>query len=226
MKIYVVGLVIFVLVTFMFMQNISFSQNDAISIKRIDANKPSVYISFDSKVHTIELCTLKKQDSYRLRLNNNTSTPINVDALSGAFDPLSEEDMPLVKIKGANEQTYDALPKGGKVRLCYQVESMIVYESKKEGSSLYAEIPVERDVPKMDFFCTCKAQKSKERAFNSKGLWIPAGGYILFDVPQKYLAKDLKIYTLFNYEWEFTKDGLGFNEPHHQVFFYSSDIPK
>ncbi len=214
------------------MQNVSLSQSDAVSIKKIDYSKPSVYISFESTVRSREQCSLKdiktwkEQDSYRLRLQNNTSTPINVDSLSGAFDPLSGEDMALVKTKGTKGQIYDALPKGGKVRLCFQAESMISYESKKEGGSLETEIPVEREVPKLDFFCSCKSQMSIDRAFNSKGLWIPSGSYVLFDIPQKYLTKDLKIYTLFNYEWEFEKTDLSYNEPHHQVFFYSSNIPK
>ncbi len=226
MKIYLYCFVILGVFGLVFFQNETSSQNNEIVIKKIDLNKPTVYISFDNKLKAVDLCTLKKQDVYRLKLYNNTSTPINVDALSGAFDPLSGEDMALVNIKGTTGLTYKALPTGGKVRLCYQTESMIVYESKKEGGSLKTEIPVERDVPKMDFFCSCKSQMSADRAFNSKGLWIPSGSYILFDVPQKYLEKDLKIFTLFNYEWEFEKSNLGFNEPHHQVFFYSSDVPK
>lgn len=156
---------------------------------------------------------------YRLRLYNNTSSLINIDAGYGA-------DEPLTKVKGPNGQIYDVLPVGAKVDSCYQVDSMTAYVSGKgKHGGIETEVPTGREVPKIDFSCSCRSKMSAVRAFNSKGLWIPSGGYVVFDVPQEYLSKGLQIYTLFNYEWEFDSAGLHSNEPHHQVFFYSSDIP-
>lgn len=219
MKVYLGCIIILVITAVAIMQNTALSQNSFITIRKIDTDKPSVFLSFESKVSSFEQCTRKEQVSYRLKLYNNTSVPINVDAGYGA-------DEPLITVKGSNGAVYKGLPNATKVSVCYQVESMISYESKKENGSLNTEILVETEVPKMDFYCSCKSQMSADRAFNSKGLWIPSGSFIFFDVPQKYLSKNLKIYTLFNYEWEFDKTDLSYNEPHHQVFFYSSDIPK
>jgi hypothetical protein len=219
MRIYLSCIFVFIVIAVAIMQETALSQSNSVVIKKIDANKPSVFISFDSNVTSFEQCSRKEQDSYRLRLYNNTSVPINIDAGYGA-------DEPVIMVKGSNRENYKALPKAAKIRVCYQAESMITYESKAEKGSLTTEIPVEREVPKVDFYCSCKSQMSADRAFNNKGLWIPSGSYVLFDVPRKYLSKELKIYTLFNYEWEFENTDLSYNEPHHQVFFYSSDIPK
>ncbi len=231
MKIYLFSFLIMGLSVCCLSQSVSLFKNDFVSLKKLDVKKPSVYVDFDRAVLAPELCSLKDvttrkdQALYRLKLYNNTTAPINVDALSGAFDPISGEDMPLTTTKGTNE-TFRALPKGGRVRLCYQAESIITYESRQgKSGGLETEIPVETQVPQIDFHCSCKSIMSDVRSFNSPGLWIPSGSYVVFDVPQKYLSKNLKIFTLFNYEWEFERTNLSDGEPHHQVYFYSSNIP-
>lgn len=185
--------------------------------KRISNDKPSVFLTFDRRVRAFEQCTRCEQDSFRLRLSNNLTRPINVDATYGASDPLK-------KIKGRNGRVHDALPDGSIVALCYQPESMISMVSKIDGGSLHSEIPVFVDLPRISLPCSCRNQESPTRPFDSSGLWIAPGGYVYFDVPVEFLSKGLKIYTLFNYEWEFRDGRLGPNEPGHKVYFYSTDI--
>ncbi|HEX8737993.1 MAG TPA: hypothetical protein VF721_21855 [Pyrinomonadaceae bacterium] len=182
-----------------------------------DKNKPSVYLSFDSQAVIDEACSSKKRAAYRLALHNNSTKPINVGAHFAASDPTD-------KITLGDGTIAKALPDKKFVRMCYDVEAVPYYTSKVDNTGIYDEILVRRATPEVTFYCSCAFQQQADRRYD--GVWIAPGKSILFAVPKEYLAEDLKIYTLFNYEFEFEGGKLRYNEPHHQVFFYWSGIPK
>jgi len=187
--------------------------------KPVDKNKPSVYLSYVSEAVIEEDCSLKKRSAYRLALHNNTSKPINIPAGYAA-------SAPTVNLRLSNGTNVKGLPEGSFVRLCYEVDSVPTFTSKVEKGRVWTEIPVRPTPPEVIFYCSCAFEQQKERRDDYEGLWIASGSSVVFAVPKEFLADGLKIYTLYNYEWEFENGKLRNNEPHHQAYFYASDIPK
>lgn len=188
----------------------------------IDKNKPSIYLVFDRQEEILESCTLKKKQTFRLKLQNNTTRPINIDATCAA-------DLPFSKIELNDGAKVLALPNGTQIRLCYQPEAITYFTSKwdKENGGIYAEIPTENKVPDVAYHCSCKFLGNYDNQTTSyTGLWLQPGGYVFFNVPIEYLTEGLKIYTLFYYEWDFVKGEPKRNEPRHQVYFSWNDLPK
>jgi hypothetical protein len=185
----------------------------------LDKNRPSVYLSFVSAAAVDEDCSLKKVAAYRLALHNNTSRPINVQATYSANEPTT-------KLRLLDGSVVDSLPDGKLVRLCYEVETVPSFTSKVENGRIQMEIPVRPAAPEVIFYCTCAFEQQRDRRNDYQGVWVAPGNTIQFAVPQEYLKGQLKIYTLFNYESEFEGGKLRANEPHHQVYFYASDVPR
>lgn len=184
----------------------------------LDKTKPSVYLSFVATETVDEDCSLKKVSAYRLALHNNTSRPINISANYSATDA--------TKLRLTDGTLADALPDGKFVTLCYDVESVPSFASKVENGRIQMEIPVRRTPPEVVFYCTCAFEQQRDRRNDYPGVWIAPGNSVQFAVPQEYLKGDLKIYTLYSYESEFESGKLRANEPHHQVFFYASGVPR
>lgn len=201
--------------------NGSRSSSNTLLNKGIEKDKPSIYLSYVGAGSINENCSLKKQPTYQLKLHNNSPYPININAnYNGNF--------PTTDLKLSDGTKGISLPDGSKVTdICYQAEPILKMDSSYENGKIAIEIPIERSIPAIPITCRCVWSQQRTRRYDAyPGVWIPSGSSIVFDVPQQFLEKDLKIYTLFNFEWEF-KDGLiQYDEPHHQVYFYSSDIPK
>jgi hypothetical protein len=119
-----------------------------------------------------------------------------------------------------------ALPDKKFVRLCYVVDAVPYYTSKIENGSIQMEIPVIRPTPEVNFPCSCAFDSPSDLLSEHEGVWIVPGRSILFAIPKEYLGEHLKIYTLFNYEFEFEGGKLRLNEPHHQAFFFWTDISR
>jgi hypothetical protein len=197
------------------------AQNQAIAGfgDRLDKNKPSVFLSYDGEEVVDEDCSLKKEPSYRLRLTNNTARPINVDANYNS-------DSRTIALTLPNMMKATGLPDRTRVSLCYQAEPILIVASSSNNGELWKDIPKEQQTPELPVYCRCVwSQQRSRRDDDYAGAWIPSGSSVIFTVPKRYLVKGLKIYTIFNYDWEFDGGKLRADEPHHQVFFYSTDLP-
>lgn len=175
-----------------------------------DASKPSVYITFEKIGGKKPIVKSNEDNAERisLRLHNNMLLPIAVDANS---DVLDFTELPITLADGGKGY---ALPDGAEVEVCFEAEAMPQMTAEE-----FFKIKVPEQVPS---YYSCKwAAKRRGRG----NVWIPAGSSIIFSVPREFLAEHLKIYTLFNYEWESDKGQMKADEPFHQVYFYSTDLP-
>lgn len=190
----------------------------------IDVNKPSVYLTFEKLGGNSPLIKsdLDDQERISLRLRNNTVFSIAVEA-----------NFEINKIKESSVNLFDggkgdALPDGAEVEVCYESETIpdqisIVYEDRNKDKSLKENNIAKVEPPKQTaLYYSCKQQTKRRGRGN---VWIPSGSSIIFSVPRKFLGKDLKIYTLFNYEWESTMGQMKADEPKHQIFYYWNDLP-
>lgn len=191
----------------------AFSQEKAIpasSKNEVDKSKPSVYITFERLGGNKPLVKSNEDNSERisLRLHNNTAFPIAIDA-NGKYtmDTLS----PMTLSDGGKGY---ALPDGEEVEVCYESEAMPQMTAEE-----FFKIQVPKQIPS---YYNCRWQLQRSGRGN---LWIRPGNSIVFSVPREFLAKNLKIYTLINYESESENGQMKADEPHHQVFFYSTDLP-
>ncbi len=189
--------------------------------RAMQEDKPSIYLSYVGVGSIDENCSLKKQNTYQLKLHNNSSYPININANYNVKSPALDLRL------SDGTRTFRLLD-GSKVSdVCYQAEPILKMESFYANGKLVTEEPVERSTPEIPITCRCVWSQQRTRRDDSyHGVWIPSGSSIIFDVPQQYFENDIKIYTLFNFEWEFENGLLRYNEPNHRVYFDSSDIPR
>ena len=175
-----------------------------------DKNKPSVYITFERFGGSEPIVKSNEDKSARisLRLHNNTSLPIAVDA---NWDIRKVTPFPITLSDGGKGVT---VSDGAELEICYEAEAM---PQRKVEEFLKIQVP--KQIPSY-YNCRLGLQRS-----GRSDTWIRSGNSIVFSVPQEFLTKNLKIYTLFNYEWESENGQMKADEPHHQVYFYSTDLP-
>jgi hypothetical protein len=175
-----------------------------------DKSKPSVYITFERLGGNKPLVKSNEDNSERisLRLQNNTSLPLAVEA-DGEYTINT-----LLSITLSDGGKGYALPNGAEVEVCFEAEAMPQMTAED-----FAKIKVPKQIPS---YYSCKWTVKRRGRGN---VWVLPGNSIVFSVPRDFLAKNLKIYTLFNYEWESENGQMKANEPQHQVFFYSTDLP-
>ena len=178
--------------------------NDRVS----DRSHPSVYISFERLGGRRPLVKSAEDNSPRisLRLHNNTGALIAVEANSA--------DPTLIPVTLADGGKAYALRESEEVDLCFEAEAVPQITADE-----FFAIKVPKQIPSY-YSCKWRADRRGKRSF-----WIRSGESVIFSVPREFLAEDLKIYTVFNYEWESEKGQMKADEPVHQVYYYSSDLP-
>lgn len=200
--------------SFIFLVIAIFSQEKTTSVSPskfiADKDKPSVYITFERFGGNKPLVKSNEDNSERisLRLHNNTSLPIAVDA---NWDIRRVTSFPITLSDGGKGVT---VADGAEVEICYEAEAMPQMKAEE-----FLKIQVPKQIPSY-YNCRLGLQRS-----GRSDTWIRSGNSIIFSVPQEFLTKNLKIYTLFNYEWESENGQMKADEPHHQVYFYSTDLP-
>lgn len=208
-------IIILTIFSLMSMLSLAYSQENSISVAEInfqpDKSKPSVYITFERIGGNKPLVKSNEDNSPRisLRLHNNMTTPIAVEA---NWDTRNFTHSTIILSDGTKGF---AVPNGAEVEICYEAEAMPQMTAEE-----FERIKVPKQIPS---YYSCKWQNERRGRGN---IWIPTGNSIIFSVPQEFLARNLKVYTLFNYEWESDKGQMKADEPHHQVFFYSTDLPR
>lgn len=177
---------------------------------QVDKSKPSVYLTFEKFGGKKPIAKSNEDNSERisLRLHNNTPFPIAVDA---NFYVSEVKTFPIILSDGGK---VEALPNGAEVDVCHESEAMGQMTAEE-----FLKIQVPKQIPSY-YNCRLGTQRGGRGDF-----WIQPGNSIIFSVPREFLAKNLKIYTLFNYEWESDKGQMNADEPHHRVYFYSTDLP-
>jgi hypothetical protein len=142
-----------------------------------------------------------------LRLRNNSPWAIAISA-DGDFTPAT-----LSKITLPDGGKVFALPNDSQVEVCYEAE-VIPTMSVDE----YARVKVPNQ-PVPAYSCKWTAKRA-----SGGNAWIQPGHSIIFSLPKDFLGRGLKVYTVFNYEWEADHGQLKANEPTHQVYLYSTDL--
>lgn len=175
-----------------------------------DRSKPSVYLSFERIGKSEPLLTKSAyddQDHVFLRLRNNTRSPIAVDA---NYDVRL---IKLVKFVLPDGSAATALPDGAEVKLCHEAVAMSLYRLDE-----YRDIKVP---DQSNYLYNCARASGRSGPGDN---WIRPGESVVFGVPKVFLGPNLRIYTLFNYAWETERGYVKLDEPHHQVFYYSTDL--
>lgn len=178
--------------------------------KQLNKNRPSIYLTFEKVGGRKERVKTKwdKAERLSIRLHNNSQWPIIVEA-DGEFTMATLEEIIL-----ADGGKGYALPESSEVELCY--DSELITQSLSEMGSVMK-------IPDQTFhFYSCK-NRAKRRGRGN--VWIRSGNSLVFSVPREFLAENLKISTVFNYEWESELGQMKADEPSHHVYFYSTDLP-
>lgn len=208
---------------------ISVSVNNAQISNHLLKDKPSVYLTYEKSGERKSMIKQENESNQGiwLRLHNNTLKPIAVHA------NYYVDKVKITSIRLTNGTETKALTDGAEVELCYEAEAISVtttrktYDSQTKEYTITQGIPVEVAVPKQSpSYYSCKWNAGRRNQVS----WIASGNSIVFSLPSEYLAENLKIYTLYNYEWEVentTLESPGWikrNEPYHQIFFSAFDI--
>lgn len=186
-------------------------------IQTIDKTKPSVYLAYDDAVEEKSENTTRQQYVV-LQLHNNTTVNINVGANFGVDLAPTIENGTFV----LPDKSYGRLLKAGsEVELCYDAEGLFVqrgYSFPKKTKN-----PVIKDLRNS---CLYRSNGKTVDAPYSMGYWIRSNEFVRFKVPTSLLAENLKVFTEFNYPWEFENSRLIRNEPKHRAYFFYFDVPE
>jgi hypothetical protein len=208
------------LLIFILFQIINGQINDSQkSLSKTETDKPSVYLTFERIGKFELLCSNKHRDGVWVRLHNKTPWAINLDA-----QQIKETNNQKSLLRLMDGSEVNGLFDGEEVSACYDVEAVPILVPQKKGRKIILDTPLKTLVPKVDFYCNCKWRSGRSQAF--EGVWIPAGNTILLSVPREALNKNLRVYTLFHYEWESSGGSIKRGEPQHKVYFYASDLPE
>lgn len=184
---------------------------------RISKNAPSVYLTYEHLGENASLCNEKKTQGVWLRLHNNSKWAINIEANTVEEDSIESTYL-------TDKTSVSILKDNVAVTTCYEVEAIPTTTTKVRGDGgISLNVPVKVKVPQTKLYCSCSWRTGSTR---SEGVWILPGRSVTFSVPREALNKNLKIYTLFSYEWEQESGSFRDNEPIHKVYFYSYDLPK
>jgi hypothetical protein len=208
------GLIVFLI----FNINLNNCLSQILTDKKEKAQFPSVFLTYDSQVKRDSRCSGEGGEQVILQLHNNTDSYINVNANFNAG--LSSNILDETPFKLLDEADAKMLKSGSDVELCYEVEGVYNrrgYQKRKKFT------PPKRE----DVACSCSyISDLKQIPYPERvGYWIKPKEFIKFGVPLKFITKNMKIYTEFNYLWEFEDGELRYNEPRHRVYFYYSDMP-
>ncbi len=194
-------------------------------VKRLSQDKPSVFLTFERADKRKIACLVGETvDVMLIRLHNNLTSPIG---LAGSINIADQRNLAkLTRLRLTDGTQVDGLSDGAEVEVCYEVEAIPTTRSVTKDQGVVVNVPVETEVPAQSLYCNCRWRNAFFEAHSSGILlWVPSGSSIIFSVPTRYLMKNLSVYTMFNYEWE-TKEGLlSSNEPRHQIYFYSYNLP-
>jgi hypothetical protein len=133
----------------------------------------------------------RKGNDIRLKLLNETDWAISVQTFSMYLDPLKRKRYTLF-----NSSTVFLLPNDKEISsLFYWVDA----EKRIKGETLTKTTAIAAD--------------------NSSTSWIGPKDSIFFDVPEKYLSGNNRLYIRFNYEWEQPASGLTvIFSPEHRIY--------
>lgn len=184
---------------------------------RISKDKPVVYLTYDHLGENASFCNEKKTQGIWLRLHNNSKWAINIIANTVEEDSIESTYL-------TDKTSVLILKDNVAVTTCYEVEAIPTTTTKVRGDGgISLNVPIKVKLPQTKLYCSCSWRTGSSR---SEGVWVLPGRSVTFSVPREALNKNLKIYTLFNYEWEQENGSFRDYEPIHKVYFYSYDLPK
>jgi hypothetical protein len=189
---------------------------------RIDQKKPAIYLEFvrigtcshapSFTVLSENPCQSKRTDinlevfdAVWLRIRNNSRWSIELKAgnLYAQTDGFSLQDKRMVSV----------LPEGFEIDAEYDVEAERGYDRiETDTGTKYVFIDVK--APYVDPFAV------------SSPIFLPPGRSLIFAVKREHLAKHLRVFPTYKYEWETSEKDSGFEEPRHRVYFSDYHLGK
>lgn len=186
-------------------------------VQIIDKTKPSVYLAYNDAVED-KRENATKQQYVVLQLHNNTTVHINVGANFGVdLAPTIENGT----FKLPDKSYGTLLKSGSEVELCYDAEGLFV----QQGYSIPKKTK-NPDIKDLRNSCFYRSNGKTVDAPYSMGYWIRPKDFVRFKVPASLLEENLKVFTEFNYPWEFENGRLIRNEPKHRAYFFYFDVPQ
>lgn len=190
----------------------------------VDQNKPAIYLEFVKTgvcnngnyftVIHVSPCEEKSESDEQfeavwIRFVNNTRWAVMVDVRKLAAPPV------IYPIELSNKKTVSAAKDGAEFDVIYDIES-------EKGCDFGVKTPIgepckRRETPVPDHV----------RLGVSGNVFIPSGQSIIFAVNWEHLRKYLKVYILYNYEWEISKSGIPSPpryDSQHRVYFWWHDL--
>jgi len=184
---------------------------------RLVEKKPTIYLEF-AKLGTCNRaesfsflsgspCETKREDiqidkfdAVWLRVRNNSRWAIGIRAGNSYVFPMADG------FTLQDGRTVTAASEGVDIDFQYDVEAERGYERVETTKGTEYQ------------FIEVKAPYIKRLGVFSQ-LWIPSGRSAVFAVKRDYLAKHLKVYLPYKYEWETSQAEVGFEEPEHRAYF-------
>jgi hypothetical protein len=181
-------------------------------------SKPSVYVSFLRFGKREPVYTGESNERVWLSLHNNTRWTLVLDARGAGGQSFSRGDEKEIGLFVSVEE----VPKSNEFR----VSSVSEYRSAPLAPGLQENTglsqPPTSVVVEEEKNCSAPYIDSCHVCSNIK---LAPGKSLVFSVPRETLCKNLKIYIVYNYDWE-GREGFMGEEPEHRVYFYGSSLPK
>ncbi len=184
---------------------------------RVSKTQPTVYITFVRVGKREPIYNGESNEGVWLRLHNNAHWTLILNSHgAGGY----------VFARGIEEE----------IGMFYGIEEVHKQAMSSDAPHLLPVIlpssPFELQTPKTESPAPPKVEEEKCDAPREdwchvcSTIRLPPGKSLLFSLPRESLCKNLKIYLVYNYDWEKREGYSGMNEePQHRVYFYRLDIP-
>ena len=186
------------------------------SVRLVEKN-PTIYLEF------VKLGTCNRAESFTVLSSSpcqSKRTDIQIDKFDAVWLRVHNNSRWAIGIKAGNLYVFPmadgfilqdgravtAATAGVDIDLQYDVEAERGYERVETAKGIEYQ------------FIDVKALYIKRPGAFSQ-VWIPAGRSVIFAVKQAYLAKHLRVYLPYKYEWETSEKEVGFEEPEHRAYF-------
>ena len=186
------------------------------SVRLVEKN-PTIYVEFvklgtchkaeSFTVLSSSPCESKRDDvqidefdAVWLRVRNNSRWAIGIRAGNSYVFPMADG------FTLQDGRTVTAASEGVDIDLQYDVEAERGYDRVETAKGTEYQ------------FIEVKAPYIKRLGVFSQ-VWIPSGRSAIFAVKREYLAKHLRVYLPYKYEWETSQANVGFEEPEHRAYF-------
>jgi hypothetical protein len=191
---------------------------------RIDETKPTVYLEF------VKIGTCRHAESFTVLRENpceSKRTDIKTDTFEAVWLRLRNNSRWAIELKAGNiysspkSEGYGLQDGRGRAGITDGVEMDIEYDVEAERG--YDRIETENGT---EFKLINVQAPYIERLGVSFQVFLPPGRSVVFAVKREHLAKYLRVFVQYVYEWETSEKISAFEEPKHRVYFSDYKLEK